>query len=618
MCGILTVYNYNGLQKKDVEAAMASLQLIKHRGPDGEGVILINTKSNEYKVIHTTDTPKGIAGEDLNAITLNGQYDLLLGHRRLSIFDLSINGHQPFFYHQYVIIFNGEVYNFPELKEHLIAEGFAFTTTTDTEVILAAYELWGTACFQKFNGMWSLVIYNLKNGELLVSNDRFGVKPLYYLEDEYGFLLMSEPKQIMAFPDKMKGINNTCVDVFMDLGYLFYDNETFFKNIKRFPNASFYQFTPSAKEVAFETAPIKFYKLPTSVNTKISEKEVIETFRKLMSDAVKVRLRSDVEWGISLSGGLDSTSIAFVAKDVLQHHNFTTFSVVSEKGTAEDESYFINLANEHLGSKNIQINPINDFDKDTFLSQIYQIGSPVGDTSFFAQYVIKRIIKENGVTVLLSGQGGDEIMAGYHHHFFKYTTELFLKGRFIKGIREIQKWAALKGKSKGSVFKSALEDAYLAKKAAYGWAKFPYAFQKKIFAVKELKEFLKLDMGMLQLPYFLQADDSFSMAYAVETRNPFLDYRLVDFVFQLPEHFKIRDGWQKWILREGINEMPDEIRYRTDKKGFTTPMKHWISANQDMLLSLAKMCDELFPQHSNKPLFKRAAMGAWIQNFIVK
>jgi asparagine synthase (glutamine-hydrolysing) len=355
--------------------------------------------------------------------------------------------------------------------------------------------------------------------------------------------------------------------------------------------------------------------LPKPVNSKLSEKEVLETFRKLMSDAVKVRLRSDVEWGISLSGGLDSTSIAFVAKDVLKHHNFTTFSVIAEKGTPEDESYFINLANDYLESKNIQINPLADFDKETFLSQIYQIGSPVGDTTFFAQYIIKRVIKENGITVLLSGQGGDEIMAGYHHHFFKYTTELMLKGRFIKSIREIRKWAALKGKSKKAVFKSAIEDAYLAKKTAYGWANFPYNFQKKIFGVTQLQEFLKLDMEMLQLPYFLQADDSFSMAYAVETRNPFLDYRLVDFVFQLPNHYKIRDGWQKWILREAINEMPDEIRYRTDKKGFSTPMKTWVETHNAMLAELGAICDEKYPQHKNKPLFKRAALGAWIHNF---
>lgn len=618
MCGILTLYKQKGIAKEDVQQALASLQLIKHRGPDGEGLVLIDTKNQAYKVLVSKDTPNGIKGETIEDINFEtNQYDLLLGHRRLSIFDLSIAGHQPFFYSDYTIIFNGEVYNFPELKEQLLAEGYPFNTSTDTEVIVAAYQHWGTKCFEKFNGMWAIVMYNFKSGEVLVSNDRFGVKPLYYQMDTEGFILMSEPKQIMAFPEKIKGINDTVVDVFMDLGYLFYNNETFFKNIFRFPKASYYQFQLNSDAIAFDTSPQLFYELPKSVENKLSEKEVLETFRRLMSDAVKVRLRSDVEWGISLSGGLDSTSIAFVAKEVLQHHNFTTFSVVSEKGSAEDESYFINLANKHLQSKNIQINPLGDFDKDTFLSQIYQIGSPVGDTSFFAQYVIKKVIKENGVTVLLSGQGGDEIMAGYHHHFFKYTTELMLKGKFMKGIREIRKWAELKGKNKKAVFKSAIEDAYLAKKAAFGWAKFPYSFQKKIFGITELQAFLKLDMGMLQLPYFLQADDSFSMAYAVETRNPFLDYRLVDFVFQLPEHYKIRDGWQKWILREAIHEMPEEIRYRTDKKGFTTPMKTWISTNQDMLNEMANICDKHYPKHANKPLFKRAAMGAWIQNFII-
>ena len=616
MCGILTVYKQKGIVKEDVQQALNSLQLIKHRGPDGEGLVLINTRTQKYEVLISNDTPKEIKGQTLEQVDFDtNQYDLLLGHRRLSIFDLSSAGHQPFFYLDYTIVFNGEVYNFPELKEQLITEGYQFNTSTDTEVIVAAYQHWGTKCFEKFNGMWALVMYNFKSGEILVSNDRFGVKPLYYKMDSEGFILMSEPKQIMSFPNKVDGINDSVVDVFMDLGYLFYNNETFFKNIFRFPKASYYKFKLNEDTLAFDTSPQLFYELPKAVSSKLSEKEVLETFRRLMSDAVKVRLRSDVEWGISLSGGLDSTSIAFVAKDVLKHHNFTTFSVIAEKGTPEDESYFINLANDYLESKNIQINPLADFDKETFLSQIYQIGSPVGDTTFFAQYIIKRVIKENGITVLLSGQGGDEIMAGYHHHFFKYTTELMLQGRFIKGLREIRKWAELKGKSKKAVFKSAIEDAYLAKKTAFGWAKFPYDFQKKIFGVTQLQEFLKLDMEMLQLPYFLQADDSFSMAYAVETRNPFLDYRLVDFVFQLPEHYKIRDGWQKWILREAINEMPNEIRYRTDKKGFSTPMKTWVSKHQVMLNELAVFCDEQYPQHKNKPLFKRAALGAWIQNF---
>lgn len=616
MCGLLSMYKSEGLRKEDVEAAIRSLRIIKHRGPDGEGLVLVNTVDQRYEVVLTKDTPDGIKGTKWEDIKLDKGYDLLLGHRRLSIFDLSIHGHQPFFYKDKVIIFNGEIYNFIELKEILGSKGYSFSTGTDTEVIMAAYDCWGKECFSRFNGMWSLVIYDLNTGEMIVSNDRFGVKPLYYYHENGQFILMSETKQIMAFPEKMKGINPAAVDVFMDLGYLFYDDQTFFKEVMRFPSASYYSFEPSSDEVSFVTGPRKFYHLPDKVNTGISQEEVITNFRELLSDAVRIRLRSDVEWGISLSGGLDSTSIAFVAKDVLRHHNFTTFSVISEKGSEGDESYFIDLANEKLQSKNIQINPATDFDRETFLSQIYQISSPVGDTSFFAQYIIKRVINEKGVTVLLSGQGGDEILAGYHHHFFKYTSELLMKGKFMKFTREIKKWAQLKGKSKSSVMKAAFSDLYLSRKTKLGLTRFPYDFQKKIFSTEELSGFLKLDMGMLQLPYFLQADDCFSMAYSVETRNPFLDYRLVDFVFSLPNQYKIRNGWQKWLLREAISEMPEEIRYRTDKKGFTTPMKSWISENQAMLSSLAELSDNRFPQHASKPLFKRAALGAWIENFL--
>lgn len=616
MCGILSYYNKNGIQKIDIENAKSSLNIIKHRGPDGEGLVLINTKTQEYKIVKTNNTPEGIKGETINDEDFNSGYDLLLGHRRLSIFDLSINGHQPLFYQEQIIVFNGEIYNFIELKEELVNYGFSFSTGTDTEVIIAAYNYWGEQCFSKFNGMWSLVIYDFNTGNLIVSNDRFGVKPLYYYNNNNSFILMSEPKQIMAFTDKIEGINSNVVNVFMDTGYLFYNDETFFKNIFRFPVASYYKFNPNLDIFMPKQKALKFYKIPEAKDNKITEKEAINKFKILMADAVKVRLRSDVKWGISLSGGLDSTSIAFVAKEVLNHNNFITFSVVSEKGSAEDESYFINIANEKLQSDNIQINPLNNFDKKAFLDQIYQIGSPVTDTTFFAQYAIKKVINNHGVKVLLSGQGGDEILAGYHHHFFKYTTELLLKGKFITYINEIKKWAFLKGKSTKNVFKSSLLDAYLSKKSALGLAKFQYPFQQKIFATSSLRDYLKIDLYMLQLPYFLHADDSFSMAYSLETRNPFLDYRLVDFVFTLPNKLKIKNGWQKWLLREAINEMPNEIRYRTDKKGFSTPMKSYIEKNAEMLNYFAQKSDKLYPNHANKPLFKRAALGAWIENFI--
>ncbi len=618
MCGILTIYKKEGLSKQDVSSALDALALIKHRGPDGEGLILINSINQTFEIVSTQDTPIGIPGKKIDEIDFNTTYNLLLGHRRLSIIDLSIKGHQPFFYDNLVTVFNGEIYNFIELRETLIKENYIFNSGTDTEVILAAYRHWGTDCFSKFNGMWSIVIYDFNSGEVVVSNDRFGVKPLYYYQQESEFILMSETKQILAFPNKMQGVNNNVVEVFMDLGYLFYNDETFFKGVNRFPNASFYKFYLNNDKIELANGPQKFYKTPTVVNKKITKQEAIQQFKELLTDAVRIRLRSDVEWGISLSGGMDSTSIAFVAKDILGSNNFTTFSVIAKKGTPEDESHFIDIANEKLKSKNIQINPLNNFDRETFVSQIYQIGSPVGSTSFFAQYMIKRAIKENGVTVLLSGQGGDEILAGYHHHFYKYITELLSKGKFKRALSEIKKWTELKGYNLPYVLKAALADFYLAKKTRLGLSRFAYKFQKDIFQTDKLIDYLKLDLSMLQLPYFLQADDSFSMAYAVETRNPFLDYRLVDFAFQLPDEFKINEGWQKWILREAISELPDEIRYRKDKKGFSTPMHDWVDKNTDMLNELAALSDKMFPQYQSKPLFKRAAFGAWIENFLNK
>ena len=240
MCGILAYYNPKGISKKNIEESLLSLEKIKHRGPDGEGIVLINTKSNTFKTIQTRDTPEAVYTDTTLANINDFDFDLLLGHRRLSIFDLSTAGHQPMQgKNSSWITYNGEIYNFFEIRAELEDLGHTFKTNTDTEVILTAYQEWGHNGLSKFNGMWAFILWD--GQQLFVSNDRFGVKPLYYYQNESELIFFSETKQILAFPGRVTEYNHNTIRTFLNDSYLELNNQTFFQNVLRFPNSSYSQ-----------------------------------------------------------------------------------------------------------------------------------------------------------------------------------------------------------------------------------------------------------------------------------------------------------------------------------------------------------------------------------------
>lgn len=238
MCGILTYYSKNYLSNKTVNSCLDSLNSISHRGPDGEGVVLINTLTGDYKSLLTDQTPMDINIQS-NLSNQDCKFNLLIGHRRLSIIDLTINGHQPMFFNNNWITFNGEIYNYIEIKNELKTKGYKFNSETDTEVILKAFDYWGENCLNKFNGMWSIVIWDNKNKSLFVSNDRLGVKPLYFLKTNNDLVLTSEIKQFKSFSNLTLTINNKNKSVYINHGISPLDNTTYFNEISRFPKSSF-------------------------------------------------------------------------------------------------------------------------------------------------------------------------------------------------------------------------------------------------------------------------------------------------------------------------------------------------------------------------------------------
>lgn len=611
MCGILAYFNRNGISEQELKQSLNALQKIKHRGPDGEGVVLINTKTGNYHTLITPETPDTVLTNkiDLNEASVL-EYDLILGHRRLSIIDVSHNGHQPMYNaNNNWITFNGEIYNYIELKEELKLAGYTFRTNSDTEVIHVAYEHWGITCVSKFNGMFSMVLFDSKLKQLYVANDRFGVKPLYYISDSDKLLLTSEIKQVKEF-NFTTTLNHKAISVFLKDHYLDYNQDTFYNEIKRFKPSSF-------SEVKLDQPSINetlYYEIGDS-KPKLST-DVVNEFSSIFESAVKLRLRSDVKVGFASSGGLDSSAVLYTAYRLLSKENskpnLSTFSAIFPEMEG-DESEFIKLIEKDLNVQSHYVNPLNEFNVPDFEKHIYHQDFPVQSTSYYAEWCVARMVNRENVKVLLIGQGGDEILAGYHHHFYRYCRELILGGRILKYLSLARKYAEMKGIPINVLHQKIINEVKLSIKFKFGLADLGNNLSNKWNRADKLTELLKMDLKEFTLPTYLRSDDRDGMAFGLETRHPFLDYRLVDFCFALSNHEKIKNGWQKSILREAMPSMPEAIRYRKDKKGYTTPQQLWISKNKPAFESYLQYIPSDFRSIPCSDDFLKYALGAWFK-----
>ncbi|MDI9339159.1 MAG: asparagine synthase (glutamine-hydrolyzing) [Sediminibacterium sp.] len=598
MCGISVAYQFNSaFSESDWQSFEKSLMVIRHRGPDGSGITLFNTETG---ILNDVEEP--FSRQPFSA-------NLALGHVRLSILDLSEAGKQPLHYERYTITFNGEIYNYIEIRSELQGLGYTFRTHTDTEVILAAYDRWGSNCLSKFNGMFSFVIADRKKKVLFIANDRFGVKPLYYYLKDDVLLLASELKQFKCYDLKLT-VNDEVIRYFLDTQYVDYSEETFYKEIRRFPK-SHYCIIPWS-----ESPELKFERYYSIKRVSLHEKSVPEQFHSLLTDAVKLRLRSDVPVGFASSGGLDSSSILYMAHSLLKSEglqkNVQTFSAIFP-GLDGDESEFIRLVEKDLEVNANYVNPLELFSMDDFEKHIYHQDMPVTSTSYYAEWCVARKVNQQGVKVLLIGQGGDELLAGYHHHFYRYCRQLILRGQIPAYLSQVKQYAGLKGVAASDVHRKVLNEVKLAVKFRFGLASFGNGLQEKWNKINTLTEVLKTDLTETMLPAYLRSDDRDAMAFGLETRHPFLDYRLVDFCFSLPDTYKIKEGWQKWLLRQIDTAMPDAIRYRKDKKGYTTPQDIWLESNREAFETYLNYLPEPYRNYKVSDRFLLYALGAWFK-----
>ncbi len=567
MCGIVGEINYT--QKAQEANIKTMMQAIKHRGPDDEGVFC----------------------ED----------NIALGFVRLSILDLTLAGHQPMFSDdkKLVLIYNGEIYNYLELKEELKELGYKFKSNSDSEVLLKAFEAWGEDCLERFNGMWAFVIYNRETKELFGARDRFGIKPFYYVHNNKQFLFASEIKALKRVLKRVT-VNDELVFNYLVFNRTDYNEETFYNEIKKIPHGhSFW-----IKNNNFELK--RWYNLAQKANKKpITKDEYLELF----TSAVELRLRSDVPVGVCLSGGLDSSSIASVIAKRLSLDTIKTFSAVYQKGQRGDESEYINEMKSYL--KNMHF--IRPNSKSLFRDledMIEALDEPVPTTSIYAQYSVMKLAKEHAV-VTLDGQGADEQLAGYHYFYGFYFKELLKNFEIAELIKEIayylQKHKSLFALKSFLFFllPKKLRLQARVSKAEYIQDEFFKKHQGEniiageLYGAKSLKEAL-INHFEYKLEHLLKWSDLNSMHFSLESRVPFLDYRLVEQTLSLQNDAYIKKGLTKYILRESMKGiLPEKIRMRYDKVGFATPEDEWFREEffQELIFDILKNPREDFVKY---------------------
>lgn len=603
MCGIAGIIQPKGVLPSDLRR-MA--EVIKHRGPDDEGYLFANLEGS-YDIVGGVDTPSGVFSSrylysprgtvfDLSAA---GRYDVGLASRRLAIIDLSSAGHQPMCNEDGTlwIVHNGEVYNFIHLSRELRKRGHRFVSNTDTEVILHAYEEWGPSCLSKFNGMWAFCIWDSKARRIFCARDQFGIKPFYYYYDAEKFMFASEIKALLA-NGLPKQANDKIIYEYLAKGLLDHTEETFFEGVNQLRGGEFLEFDL----VTGCLSKHRYWVPPDRIKVSRSRDEDYSSqLYELLKDSVRLRLISDVPVGTCLSGGLDSSVIVCLVDRLMREEGIKlrgsdiqkTFSARYED-KRHDEGRFINAVVQRTEADARMTWPTAAGLLKKLDQLIYHQDEPFPTTSIYAQWCVFELVKTSGVRVTLDGQGADEMLAGYDGFRIVYLADLAKSLHWLQFLREARhfaddryggslgkilyatmafllpmkvKWAMIQ--TKNMVMKSPmwLSSRFMRQFQDLSTTKYP----------REISQAFTQLLMRTSLPSLLRYEDRNSMAHSVESRLPYLDYRVVEFLLSLPVNQKIRNGLTKWVLRnasEGL--IPEEVRQRRDKIGFSTPEETWL------------------------------------------
>jgi asparagine synthase (glutamine-hydrolysing) len=612
VCGIFGIWHTDGTPV-DLSAVCQATTQLRHRGPDDEGYLLIDARSGHVVPCGGDDTDARLALPHVAASNDHAAFDAAFGFRRLAILDVSPAGHQPMTSadRRYWIIFNGEIYNYLELRSELAGFGFSFQTGTDTEVILAAYQRWGTDCLSHFNGMWALAIWDSQARELFIARDRFGVKPLYYVWDGVRFAFASEIKALVGRHGIPFKPDDYAIFRYLVGGLLPSPQQgrTFFEGVQSLPPG--YWLRVNAKGVIRQ----RYWTLATASDSSphVDSANAVEQYRALFTDSIRLRLRADVPIGTCLSGGVDSSSIVCVVNRLIMEGGVPseqigrqqkTFSAVYEAAGRFNERHHVEKVLAATGAERNLVFPTQQKLREDIERLVWHQDEPFGSTSIFAQWCVMRRVRERGVTVLLDGQGADEALAGYRPFAF-LVSELIRRGQFLRALTEARQAQAvtdisalrLLGRATLWQLPQPWIDVFRSRRLMRDASEAglnpefaaPIAGNVLAGMIAEtdhlsLKNHLLDQVCESSLPHLLRYEDRNSMAFSVEARVPFLDYRLVELSFNEAADWRIHQGWTKWVLRQAMSGIvPDEIIWRRDKVGFETPERDWLRDEPDLL-----------------------------------
>ncbi len=563
MCGITGICYFNN-RRVEENTLKSMTRTLRHRGPDSEGYW-----------IHANN-------------------QIGFGHRRLAIIDLSPGGHQPMHFNKrYTITFNGEIYNFVELKDLFLKKGYLFQSTSDTEVLMAAYDYYGYECAKYLDGQFAFAIWDDQKKELFCARDRFGEKPFFFWHEKGKHFLFASEMKALFDAGCPKDSNDESLYT-----YLQYDlvenpakkHHSFFQHIQKLENACSLIINQNG-----HISKHQYWHLNTRISTRdISETEATEKFRELFSTSINRRLRSDVMVGSSLSGGLDSSSIVCMVNEYLQDNTRQKTFTARFHDKKLDEWNYVEILKNALGLNTYYTFPDENSLAEDLDKVWHHQEEPFGSSSIIAQWEVMKLAKKENVIVLLDGQGGDEILGGYH----KYFHALLREKAFTLTYSELRNTL-----TETHQFQPASQRVYMTERIAAPARKIleklkrqiitenpfglnqdrfnPFLRQSSPFILcPNLNKTLHYDLMTYGIHKLLRFADRNSMAHSREVRLPLLFHELVEFVFSLPAHYKIRDKWSKYLLRKSMdNLMPKEICWRVDKTGFETPQQKWLENN---------------------------------------
>lgn len=564
MCGIAGYVLKNQCIENDRVISEMTRSML-HRGPDDGGVEMLGW-NHDYK-------------------------NIAIGHRRLNIIDLSFNSHQPMVNERgnIWVIFNGEIFNYIEIRNKLQSKGVVFKSSGDTEVVIKAYEEWGESCFSHFNGMWGIAIIDVSKKKVILSRDRFGEKPLYYYISDNVLVFGSEIKSILKHPDVSARPNYRKIyrNIALWHGLVDYGEETYFEDIYEVPKSSYMKF-----DAELNCKTEKYWELQSNNLIDITDDEAIKRYKELLFDSVGIRLRSDVPIGCMLSGGMDSTSTAAIASNVFGK-KISTFSVITgdEKGVYDESEYIDAVVNDISSDHHyLKVRPQSNELFNVVNEMLNKYDEPICTVTWYTLYLVDKLIHEKGLKVVLTGMNSDEINGGYWDHFHYNFYDMLVSGD-IKGFdHEYSMWKKHYCREDEEVYKSIAKVDNIRNNNLNELNYF--IDYSKVFTSSFLSNYKNshipsydcanmytnkmrtdLDRG---ISVMTKPEDRNTMAHSIESRSAFYDYRLAEFTYSLPNKFRIRDGVGKWLLRESMKGiLPDKVINRKEKVGLNAPADMW-------------------------------------------